>query len=574
MIEAGNLSFAWAKLIITELRKLNITDFVIAPGSRSAPLTIACAEDPKLSKHLHLDERGVGFFALGLAKAKKKPVAIIVTSGTAVANLYPAIIESYMTNVPLLVLSADRPLDLYDSSANQTIIQQDIFNKYAPCIQLLEPNFRYSIKNLLTKIDHAVYKLIEQQKPLQINCPLFKPLYPCEKTDLPKAWLQEFQQALEAPYPQEQIYGQKVYLQDRTLLENIFKILSSPKSKILLIIGSNVNHKYYELIESLSLKLKIITIADLQASYPYECLACHDLWLETTEFKNFCADLSLIIQVGERLISSSLLRFKQNFKALQITLSDYSYEIDPNYNSSYQLIGIEQFFNFLMEQTLNYKERDLSVEGEIKKLVQQNQQFLANFERELKKDSSFNELSVSYELAHTQDLPIFIGNSLCCRYCDLMKWQHHPTIFTNRGASGIDGIIATACGISAYYGFCTLVIGDISALHDLSSFMLLKKYPVQVFIFNNKGGNIFALLKDHEENPYLDEYFELSHDLNFEQIAQMFDLKYKSIKTIKELNLILSDNSLRSVASIIECNFIKDQSIDVLKTIKQKLLSL
>ena len=176
-----NISFAWSKLIIHELKVNHVTDFVIAPGSRSAPLTIACAEDKDVTKHVHLDERGIGFFALGLAKAKRKPVAIITTSGTAVANLYPAVIEAYMTNVPLIIISADRPAELYSSGSNQTIIQQDIFNKYAKCISLIEPNTRVAIKSLLTKIDHLVFDTVSSKKPIQLNCPLFKPLYPDDK---------------------------------------------------------------------------------------------------------------------------------------------------------------------------------------------------------------------------------------------------------------------------------------------------------------------------------------------------------------------------------------------------------
>lgn len=571
-MEIKNLCYAWATLIIHELKVNNITDFVIAPGSRSAPLTIACAEDQDLTKHIHLDERGVGFFALGLAKAKQKPVAVITTSGTAVANLYPAVIESYMTNVPLIILSADRPYELYDSGSNQTINQLDIFNKYAKCVSLAEPNTRIPIKSVLNKIDHAVYTLKSENKPLQLNCPLYKPLYPNEPGIIPEEWLINYLSVMDSTVPQEIINN--ISSTHKTIPNKLLEPLFKKESKFLFVIGDNVPQKHMDRISKLADALKALVIADLQSSYPYERIICHDLFIKTKSFLNYSSDVTTIIQFGNHLISNKLISYKDSFSGLQITVSNYSDETDPNFNSSMQIIGIDNFLSAF--ETLLPSIKLLRNCDDTKTLLLKiNQKFESHLYDLIKSEESFDELSASLLIAKQTFRTAFIGNSLCCRILDLLKFSKTPSIFTNRGASGIDGIIATACGIAAYYGHCALIIGDISALHDLSSFMLLRKYNVTVIIFNNRGGNIFALLKNHKENPYLDDYFELTHNINFSHIAKMLDIKYQNIETINDFNLILRNNvSVDYESRIIECTFIKDLGVKNLKQIEQELISL
>lgn len=565
-----NISFAWSKLIIHELKVNHVTDFVIAPGSRSAPLTIACAEDKDVTKHVHLDERGIGFFALGLAKAKRKPVAIITTSGTAVANLYPAVIEAYMTNVPLIIISADRPAELYSSGSNQTIIQQDIFNKYAKCISLIEPNTRVAIKSLLTKIDHLVFDTVSSKKPIQLNCPLFKPLYPDEKGEkLPVHWINEYVSFITSKVPAESIYD-CCYSMD-TALYSRSNLSEECDNLFLFIIGNNVSTDYHDKIRELAEKLNAVVFADLQSGYPYDRLTCHDLFVGTNKFSEFSKQITAIIQFGNQLISSRLLEFKNNFNGLQVTVSDTPDEQDPNFNSSKQFVGIAQFLSYIERILPTLKLKKCT--NTINELKQKNTEFSIQFSKMISKDKFFNELSASLAIADTNADVLFIGNSLCCRTLDLVKFTKKHHFYTNRGASGIDGIIATACGISAHYGQCTLVIGDISALHDLSSFMLLQKYKVRIIVYNNHGGNIFALLKSKNENPYLADYFELNHNISFSSIAQMFNIAYKNIKTINDFNSILRNNGETSFDScIIECDFENELGVNRLRQITKELL--
>ena len=162
-----------AKVIIQALVDYGIEHISISPGSRSTPLTLAAASEPRLQKHVHFDERGLGYFSLGIAKATQKPTALIVTSGTAVANLLPSVIEAYYAYVPLVILSADRPPELLDCGANQSIDQKHLLGKYAkfehlPCPESLE---------MITPIPERILRGILAHGPVHFNCAFREPLY-------------------------------------------------------------------------------------------------------------------------------------------------------------------------------------------------------------------------------------------------------------------------------------------------------------------------------------------------------------------------------------------------------------
>ena len=167
---AANINLLWASLFIEELVRNNIYDFCIAPGSRSTPLTLAIAGRKDINTHLHFDERGLGFFALGIALAEKKPVVLITTSGTAVANLYPAVIEARQSNVPLIILSADRPPELINCGANQAINQYAIFADYPVFFQQIpSPTAQIKPNYLLTTINQGLAKQKDTPAPIHFN---------------------------------------------------------------------------------------------------------------------------------------------------------------------------------------------------------------------------------------------------------------------------------------------------------------------------------------------------------------------------------------------------------------------
>ncbi|MBN1465468.1 2-succinyl-5-enolpyruvyl-6-hydroxy-3-cyclohexene-1-carboxylic-acid synthase, partial [candidate division KSB1 bacterium] len=172
MIATKNINDFWASLLIEELVRNNVTFFCLSPGSRCAPLTIAAAQNPRSECHICHDERGAAYMAVGYAKATGTPAALLCTSGTAAANYYPAIIEASMAEAPLIVLTADRPYELLDTGANQTIDQQHLFGRYARwSFNLPPPSNDLSPCFLLTTIDQAIYRsTLAPAGPVHLNC--------------------------------------------------------------------------------------------------------------------------------------------------------------------------------------------------------------------------------------------------------------------------------------------------------------------------------------------------------------------------------------------------------------------
>ena len=175
-----NINTLWAHLVIEELVRNGVTKFIISPGGRSTPLTAAAASHDLTEVIMHFDERGAAYYALGCSKAQNKPVALICTSGTATANYFPAIIEASMDFVPLIVLTADRPDELRDSGANQTIDQVNLYGNYprfffdmpSPTVEI-EPEF------IFTTIDQACYRsLTSPSGPVHLNFKFRDPLAP------------------------------------------------------------------------------------------------------------------------------------------------------------------------------------------------------------------------------------------------------------------------------------------------------------------------------------------------------------------------------------------------------------
>ncbi|MDX1740479.1 MAG: 2-succinyl-5-enolpyruvyl-6-hydroxy-3-cyclohexene-1-carboxylic-acid synthase, partial [Rhodothermales bacterium] len=177
--DAVNANQLASELLVEELVRLGVTAFFVSPGSRSTPLVVAAARHAKTSCYVHFDERGSAFAALGHARANLSPAAWITTSGTAVANGLPAIVEASTDGVPLVAITADRPPELRKTGANQTIDQPEIFRGFArwrfdlpPWHTKLDPAF------LLTTVDHAVYRAVADLGPVHLNCMFREPLAP------------------------------------------------------------------------------------------------------------------------------------------------------------------------------------------------------------------------------------------------------------------------------------------------------------------------------------------------------------------------------------------------------------
>ena len=545
----SNINALWSALLIEELWRLGVRHCCIAPGSRSAPLTLMAAEHPELTRHVHFDERGLGFFALGLAKSRREPVAIITTSGTAVANLYPALIEARQTGVPLVIITADRPPELINCGANQAIEQQDIYSGYPGAVlNLPTPDEQISVNWVLTSIDQAFARSCQAGLPLHINCQFREPLYPDgHYHDYYPAlsgaghWLNSHQ-----PHTTYQ-------LPEPDMLPVPSQWPEFVEGQGIIVAGRIDAGTEVEAIVQLAEVLGWPLIADIQSQlhgHP-ATLGYADLVLANDYGRSLLAKADRVLQIGGHLVSKRVDQFlaQQNWQ-YYLMLDRESRRMDTAHRQTLRMVGS------VAESCYRLAEITPTQGGwgfELQELV-------ACIADRVTTTIEADQLSERWVCAHLgKELPetsqLFVGNSLPIRLMDMFSSTPKTAIYANRGASGIDGLLATAAGCCAGRSLPTvMLVGDVSFLHDLNSLQLVRQQlqPLVIVLFNNDGGGIFNLLPMGSAADKRPDYFVTPHGLSAEHVASMFGIEYQSPKTKQTFQDALKHALQQSKASIIE----------------------
>lgn len=527
-VDQAVLNRIWSEILLEELARLGVEDVCIAPGSRSTPLTLEADANPKLILHSHFDERGLGFYALGLAKASQKPVAVIVTSGTAVANLLPAIVEAGLTREKLIVLTSDRPIELIGCGANQAIQQQGIFSSHVTeSLNLPSPSQSVPLNWLLSSIDHVVQKQSRAGGVIHVNCPFPEPLY----SDGDKATFSDYTSAVSTWRDSSGIYSLQLNGESEQFSAQLPAEYLARKGAV--VIGS------LELADS----QKILEWSK-QLGWPVFCdpqsgatsnWAHYDLWMQLDGAQQQLTDCDFIIQFGERLVSKRLNRWissqcKHTSPSQYVVVSSDHHRINQSHLSQTHLVtSIEQFISqhpapTLLAQNCGWADPLIEYANSVTELAQ----------AQLTANESLTELAVAMDLsARVNQKHMFIGNSLIVRLADMFSALDGNQVFSNRGASGIDGLVATAAGVVSHTQTPTLMlIGDTSLLYDLNSLALFSRQiaPVVIVVTNNDGGAIFDLLPVPEKQKQ--SLYQLPHGFDFRHAAAQFGLKYCQPETL------------------------------------------
>lgn len=502
----------WSAVILESLSRHGIQHICIAPGSRSTPLTLEAAANKKFICHTHFDERGLGYLALGLAKAAKEPVAVIVTSGTAVANLYPALIEASLTGERLILLTADRPPELIDCGANQAIRQQGIFADHASiAINLPRPTADISASWLASTIDDGMSRL--KHGAMHINCPFPDPLYGGDESD-DAEWSQKLGNWWNNGVP---------WVRSDSIQTNA-KQPDWPlwRQKRGLIIAGSLTEEEGVLVAKWADSLGWPLLGDILSSTG-QPLANADIWLEHPDAKKILAQVDIVIQFGSNPTGKRMLQLQSRLSPDEYWLiSPLPGRLDTNNHRGRRLVA--DISSWLAQHQATVKS------DWAKELYAVADKTFSYIQRTL--DDKFGEAQFAANLC--QLLPsngqLFVGNSLIVRLIDsLARLPVGYPVYGNRGASGIDGLIASVAGVQRANQRPTLaVLGDISALYDLNSLALLSQNnsPVVLVVVNNNGGSIFSLLPTPEAER--ERFYRMPHGLNFEHAAKMFNLKYSS----------------------------------------------
>ena len=520
---------AYLAAFVVELVQTGIKDVVVSPGSRSTPMAMVMAEHPELNIHIHVDERSAAFFALGIAKATNKPVAILCTSGTAAANYFPAIIEARYSRVPLLVLTADRPHELREVGAPQAIDQIHLYGQHVKWFadMALPENSNELIRYARTVGARAA--AIASQAPagpVHLNFPFREPLIPklneeiFELKERPKGYVQ-------------------VRNGELTISEDEFREISQKLNgykKGIIVCGNIADNKFAQAVTELSTALKFPVLADPLSQlrsglHPLENIVeAYDTFLRNEDAKEYLKP-DVILRFGAMPVSKALTIFlKENHQAEQFVIDGAGGWRDPATLSTEMIFCNEIIF---CEQLSGLTEPKESTEF-LEKWREMNELTKANMA--LIKDSQMlSEGRLFYQIAEMlpEEATLFVGNSMPIRDLDSFFLNNHKSIkvMANRGANGIDGTVSTALGSALYSQPLYLVLGDLTFFHDLNGMIAAKLYgiDIRIIVVNNNGGGIFSFLPQSQSPKNFELLFGTPLNLEFEHAVTMFNGNYTKV---------------------------------------------
>ncbi|HEC2149049.1 TPA: 2-succinyl-5-enolpyruvyl-6-hydroxy-3-cyclohexene-1-carboxylic-acid synthase [Staphylococcus delphini] len=499
---------------VSELYAYGLREVVISPGSRSTPLALAFECHPHIQTWIHPDERSAAFFALGLIKGSQRPVAILCTSGTAAANYVPAIAESHISRLPLVVLTSDRPHELRGVGAPQAINQVSMFQNYV--------RFQFDLPiadgtpNTLDVNKYQLQKASQffdgpHQGPVHFNLPFREPLTP----DLSR------QDLLTS------LHYERPHYQKTMDFSAILPVLK--QSKGLIVVG-DMQHQDISQILTFATIYDLPILADplngIRATQHPNVVTTYDLLLRSG------LDLSadFVIRVGKPVVSKKLNQWLKTTDATQILVQNNA-DIDafPKNSDYFFEMSANDFFRALGDIPAAYRKMWLrqwqSMEEQARHTIKVHQK-TAN-------DEAAYVSRVLDKLG--ADDALFVSNSMPIRDIDNLYIDHQARIYANRGANGIDGVVSTALGMAVHQKV-TLLIGDIAFYHDMNGLLMSKLNDIHmnIVLLNNDGGGIFSYLPQKEGAPeHFERLFGTPTGLNFEHAALLYDFNYKRFQDLQ-----------------------------------------
>ena len=507
----------WCDLLFEELYRNGLREVCLAPGSRSAPLTLAADRHKGLTCHCHFDERGLGFFALGLARAKQEPIVVMTTSGTAVANLSPAIQEARESGVPLLILTADRPPELLGCGANQTMNQYSVFGSApARSIYLPSPEPTLPARWLLSSITEAVVALKSPEGgAVHINQQLREPLYGSGLMHDQQAWLAPIKAWMESNQP----------ICEWTSFPAVLPEQSLPQHEKVVVIAGVLNPQEAEAVKQLVGRTNALFIADIQSGLhgTEHALDCADLLLDNSEVQARLHQATLVLQFGRRFVGKRLGLWLEQFNG------EHWY-VDPRTDRQDAFASVSRRISCSIEsfcESLQFPDLDAAWAEKLRSSSRNLADAVSTAiesEGELTESWAVAEIKATMTSEH-----LFVGNSMPIRLFDSLSTGASPgNVVANRGISGIDGLVSSAAGhAQGSQEKTVLVIGDLSLLHDMNALALAARHGLLVVVLNNSGGSIFNIFPVENRETHT-RFFQVEHDLQFAGAANMFDLNYSA----------------------------------------------
>ena len=556
-----------AQTVVQLCKAKNIQHIVLSPGSRNAPLTIGFTHDPFFKCYSIVDERCAAFFAMGIAQQIQEPVAVVCTSGSALLNYYPAVAEAFYSNIPLLVLSADRPKHLIGIGDGQTINQEDVYKNHilysanlkqdidevnklegsekAKCLDLQKSVQDFNEE----EINKAINVSVLEKGPVHINIPFNEPLY--DRVD-------------------ELVVNPKVIPLAEKDIENIDLSIfvtqwNNAKRKLVLVGVNQPNSVEQEYLDKLAQDESVLVLTETTSNIHHErfipgidkLIAA----LNTEELELLKPEV--LLTFGGLVVSKKIKKFlrdcnlKQHWHVGEYHANNTFFALNKVFK-----MPVNTFFSQFLLQTN-------TVESEY------NSFWLTAFNSRREKHEiylktipfcDFKAFEIVLE-AVPSDCQLQVGNSSAIRYTQLFDVKRSIEVFCNRGTSGIDGSTSTAIGAALASKLrTTFITGDLSFLYDSNAFW--NNYipnNFRVIVVNNGGGGIFRILPGHKNTSNYDTYFETKHNLTAKQYCKMYGFKYNTASSELELDSVLNhfykEESQPKLLEIFTPNDLNDEAL-------------
>lgn len=537
----SNYLTAYVNHFVETVKQSGVKDVVICPGSRSTPLAYGFAKSEGFEFYRQIDERSAAFFALGIAKAKKSPVVLLCTSGTAAANFFPAIVEAYYARIPLLVITADRPHELREVGAPQAIDQIHLFGKHVKWtvdFPIPEAN-----EESLPFIERHIQRAITTSKafpmgPVHINVPFREPLLINMEQQQPLTQISQSEVGQLVP-SQQFISWYKEQLQK--------------EDKGLFIVGDSLpsTEGFWEFARTVQWPVLADPLSNLRSSVPEDCMhLCidqYDALLKDNSFKKYAAP-NIVIRFGAQPVSKPLTQFLKGCKPNVFIAVDESSVFRDSLHIVTQHVQVSA-------ATLWIPIEEKQASSYLKDWSKANDIATKHVQAYLETEEDEGALAATlFEVLSDGDF-LFASSSMPIRDVDTFynKTTKDIQIYANRGTNGIDGVVSTALGVYAATkrpGY--LLIGDLAFLHDVNGLIVsrFQKTDLTVVVMNNDGGGIFSYLPQSTETNYFEHLFGTPTGLKFSHIAAMYDAQYDAVHTKEDFHKVLSEQKRKDIRII------------------------
>ena len=495
-----------AQSIIEICQQKGVQHIVISPGSRNAPLTIGFTNNPFFKCYSIADERCAAFFALGIAQQLQEPVVVVCTSGSALLNYYPALAEAFYSQIPLVVISADRPQNKIDIGDGQTIRQKNVFANHSLYNANLQENVSTENDN---HIQMALHVAVTKKGPVHINAPFEEPLY----------------ETVSELQVQPEIVDFNTESKSFSLGNSTIETWNKATKKMVLVGELFPNSLEQKYLDALANDPSVVVLTEKTSNLHHPTFIDQIDTLITPftdeDFKAFQPEI--LLTFGGMVVSKRIKAFLRKYKPTHHWHVDELRAYDT-FGALTNHFGTK--INTFLSQLLTEETIESSYQSSIatiwKDRVAKHQEYTAKI--------PFSDFKVFDFIC--QNVPknsqLQVSNSSAIRYLQLFDLDKSIQVFCNRGTSGIDGSTSTAIGAALTSDLPTMLItGDISFLYDSNA--LWNNYipkNFKIILLNNSGGGIFRILPGHQETETFNTYFETSHQLNALHLAKMYGFDY------------------------------------------------